>query len=59
MAMENSRRNTPSRSRFRLRASGSRTIAFRVSHSRPTWAPPSKEEDEAVLQPVKKGKRRS
>jgi hypothetical protein len=51
------RRSTPTRSRIRLRASGHRSLAFRVSHQRPAaWSPPAKDDDDDQ-RPAESGKR--
>jgi hypothetical protein len=55
-----SRRAASSRSRLRFRAS-TRALAFKVSHQRPEWSPPSKDGDGDEPTPragKKPGKRR-
>ena len=61
MVMPDLSRRTSTRSRFRLKASGNKTLAFRVSHQRPTaWNPPAKDDDDDLRapDPGKRGKRR-
>jgi hypothetical protein len=49
-----SRRAASSRSRLRFRAS-TRSLAFRVSHQRPEWSPPTKDGDDAGDTPLPRG----